>query len=164
MTHFELYFFSADMMCQASKDGNVTTLRKLIEGGSNINSKLDIYESTPLHYTSYHGRTDATRLLMSFGANVNATNRDLKTPLHVAASNGFASTIRCLVKGGGNLTMKNCDGQTPLDCAEQWGNTETSAALKQIIADLEFTRFKKGWKNPDQNCWRVQSANRLIRS
>jgi ankyrin repeat protein len=126
-----------------------------------VNSKLDIYESTPLHYTSSRGKTDATRLLMSFGANVNATNRDLKTPLHMAASNGYASTIRCLVEGGGSLTMKNCDGQTPLDCAEQWGNTETSAALKQIIAELEL-KPNKCWKVPYQNRWRVQSANRLF--
>jgi ankyrin repeat protein len=148
---------------QASKDGNIHCLRKLIEGGSNVNSKLDIYESTPLHYTSSRGKTDATRLLMSFGANVNATNRDLKTPLHMAASNGYASTIRCLVEGGGSLTVKNCDGQTPLDCAEQWGNTETSAALKQIIAEFEF-KPNRSFKMPYQNCWRVHSANRFFNS
>jgi ankyrin repeat protein len=145
--------------CQAAKDGNVALLRNLIAGGSNVNSKLDVYDSTPLHYTSSHGKTEATRLLISCGANVNATNRDLKTPLHMAASNGFASTIRCLVESGGSLTMKNCDGQTPLDCAEQWGNTETSAALKQIIAEFEFRPNKKGSKY----CWRVQSANRSFR-
>lgn len=119
-----------------------------------MNAKLDVYDSTALHYASRHGKTDAVRLLMSLGLDVNAVNRDLKTPLHLAASNGYASTARCLVQGGANLTAKDIDGQTPLDCAQQWGNTETSSVLKQVVANLESK------PKPFRHSWRVQSANR----
>jgi ankyrin repeat protein len=130
--------------------------------GVNFNAKLDVYESTSLHYAAFHGKTEVVRLLIRSGANINATNRDLKTPLHMAASNGYASTARCLVEGGANLMAKNVDGLTPLDCAEQWGNTETSSALKQVIADIESNPAKQGWKIPFHKGWRVQSANRFV--
>ena len=145
---------------QASKEGDVKSLKKLIESGCNVDTKLDVYDNCPLHYTACSGKTEATMLLIKLGANVNAVNREMKSPLHMAASNGYASTVRCLVDAGANLTCKNRYGNTPLDCSERWGNVEASAVLKQKIADLESKPVKKGWKAPFEIGWRAQSANR----
>ena len=79
----------------------------------------------------------------------------LPPPRHTAASNGHASTVRALAASGASLTAQNRDGQTPLDVAEQWGNTETAPALRQLVDDLAMRARPGGGAG-----WRVQSAAR----
>lgn len=46
-------------MRRAAKDGDVETLKKLLDAGAHVNMLLDSYDLTALHYASWHGRTAA---------------------------------------------------------------------------------------------------------
>eukprot|EP00292_Cryptomonas_paramecium_P013254 CAMPEP_0113664806 /NCGR_PEP_ID=MMETSP0038_2-20120614/1947_1 /TAXON_ID=2898 /ORGANISM="Cryptomonas paramecium" /LENGTH=218 /DNA_ID=CAMNT_0000580075 /DNA_START=126 /DNA_END=779 /DNA_ORIENTATION=- /assembly_acc=CAM_ASM_000170 len=139
---------------KAAKDGDLVKIKNLLKNGVHVNSKLDSYEYSALHYAAWYGKTEAAKLLLTYGANANIVSKDMKTPLHLAASNGYASTIRCLCERGANVFIK-ANGKTPMDCAERWGKAEALAALKQIVADQEMKN-----RNPEKHGWRVEDANR----
>lgn len=135
---------------RAAKDGDASTIRKLVEGGCSVDTRLDSYDFTALHYAAWQGRTSAVHELMELKANIDARNSDNKTPLHLCAGNGKARIARELVRRGASLTSKDKDGQTPLDIAEMWGNVETATALRQAAHEQQSGRK-----------WRVQDAGKL---
>eukprot|EP00802_Teleaulax_amphioxeia_P018255 Tamp_18445.p1 GENE.Tamp_18445~~Tamp_18445.p1 ORF type:complete len:241 (-),score=38.43 Tamp_18445:345-1067(-) len=135
---------------RAAKDGDAQGLEKLLKDGAAVNTLLDSYDLTALHYAAWQGRTGAIHVLISHGAAIDARNRDQKTPLHLCAGNGKATIIRALLRQGASLTLKDREGKTPLDTAEFWGNVEAAAALRQAA-------HEQGMKKK----WRPQSANKL---
>jgi ankyrin repeat protein len=73
---------------RAAKDGDVGAIQKLLDAGAHVNTLLDSYDLTALHYAAWHGRTAAAFELIQRGAAIDARNRDQKTPLHLCAGNG----------------------------------------------------------------------------
>jgi len=86
---------------------------------------------SPLHrvvsrpeYASY--RPELMELLISHGANVNATNNLLWTPLHKAARDGRGDMVSALLPLGADLFLRTSDGSAPVDLAP---NVETREIL-----------------------------------
>lgn len=73
-------------MRAAAKDGDVASVRALIDVGVDVNSIGGQFEQTPLHFAAREGRTEVVQMLINAGANVNARNKDYRTPLHWAAA------------------------------------------------------------------------------
>ena len=86
---------------------------------------------TALHHAADNGQTDAVRLLIQHGADVNhRTKHDGpselnfgtfwgETPLHVAAVRGDKEMVETLLAGGGDKTIKTAKGETPFNQAER---------------------------------------------
>ena len=84
-----------------------------------------------LHHAADNGQTDAVRLIVQHGTDVNhRTKHDGpselnfgtfwgETPLHVAAVRGNKEMIEILLAGEANKTIKTAKGETPLDQAER---------------------------------------------
>jgi hypothetical protein len=68
----------------------------------------------------YPGRSlsEAVRLLLSAGADVNARNIVGETPLHDAAANGQSEVAALLIAGGADPVASDDDGWSPLMVAE----------------------------------------------
>ena len=92
---------------EAAKNGDVKTLRSLIEGGVDVDSKDDLGR-TPLHYAKDGSMAE---LLVSLGADVNARGHFEYTPLHSAAS---AAAAEVLIAHGADVHAINEFGGTPL--------------------------------------------------
>jgi ankyrin repeat protein len=72
-------------------------VRRLLERGADPN--IYIY-STPLHEASSRGLLEVARLLLSYGAKVDAKDWKDKTPFQVAASNGHHEITKLLLEHG----------------------------------------------------------------
>lgn len=62
------------------------------------------------------------KLLINFGADVNAQDSERWTPLHASAAVGHLNLVKVLIDNGANLLACNADGNMPYDLAE---NLET---------------------------------------
>ncbi|GEM_PF-4961209 len=63
-----------------------------------INQPDPVYLNTPLHMTSYFHQYDISALLLEYGADINARNKQGLTCLQLAASEGDEKLIRLLLK------------------------------------------------------------------
>ena len=70
-----------------------------------------------MHEACNRGHTQAVRVLVNHGANVNASAQCGTTPLIDAASNGHQTIVKILLKHGANPLQQNKRGQSAIDLA-----------------------------------------------
>ena len=90
---------------------------------------------------------EVVRLLVSAGADINATDHDGWTPLHVAASWGLASVIKVLVELGGNeldMGAQTNDGESALDLAQLDGGQHEVLCLLKMMPPPKVSETEGG--------------------
>lgn len=90
-------------------------LRRYLSSGADPNEKLN--GATPLHVLAkaYYPIEDSLRMLLEFGASLEATDDDGNTPLHMAAMRDNLENVQCLLMAGANQLARNLEGKTPVD-------------------------------------------------
>ena len=63
-------------------------------------------QATVLHILCRIGDVDGVRLMLSNGADCNATTRDNYTPLHLAVKEGHDDVIKVLLENGAKQNIK----------------------------------------------------------
>jgi palmitoyltransferase ZDHHC13/17 len=111
-----------------------TLLYILCQPDINIDER-DNREHTALHWAAYQGDDVSTQILLKFGADPNAVDRDGFTPLHWAAVNGNKSCIAQVLKAGGDIRKKTRDLRTAQDIAFGHHNID---AWNKVVAELGF--------------------------
>lgn len=66
---------------------------------------------------AYYGGINVVKLLVSYGADVNATANDGSTPLMLAAANAKQTVVEWLLKNGAHAEARDKAGKTALDYA-----------------------------------------------
>ena len=80
---------------------------------------------TALHCAASFNRTDAIKLLVDKGADVNRkTHYNKVTPLHEAAENNNTEAVRLLLDNGVDINLKNNVHKTPLRVADKGSEVE----------------------------------------
>jgi uncharacterized protein len=95
----------------------------------NIQSRNQI-RVTALHAAVDRKDQTMVEILLSHGANPNATEFLGGTPLHTAAMGGMDSIARTLVRHGADPTLKMNDGRTALELAEAAKSAELAEWLR----------------------------------
>ena len=90
-------------------------IRQHIEAGSDINVLEPSRASTPLITAAALGKTDAARVLIDAGADLDYQNNDGSTALHTAAFFCYKEIVEALLEKGADKTLKNKAGRTPYE-------------------------------------------------
>ncbi len=114
--HSKLY--GETLLHLAVKGNKSRAVQFLLQHGANIEAQ-DRRDYTPLVQATIQGNIEIVRLLLSFGANVNAQYYTYETytltPLHVAALNGYPDIVQLLLKYGADPLLFSKSHGTPLD-------------------------------------------------
>ena len=106
---------------------DVLEVEKLLQEGADIESQ-DSKGWTPLIYAN---SLEMVKLLIKYGANVNARAEHYLNPLFSAAYDGNLDKFKYLLKNGADIKLKMVDGASLLMAAVSGGNKEL---IKDLIA------------------------------
>lgn len=102
-------------LIDAAESGDIDAIRRLLDGGADVNIKDKDWGFGPLHSAAGTGRSDIAELLLARGAIVDAKDSTGATPLHEAAKRGHVNVAELLIARGANVnTRTNQDDMTPL--------------------------------------------------
>jgi ankyrin repeat protein len=112
-------------------------LEPLLEAGADPNAR-DKDGKTPLHYAVAHGRSDAVKLLLEYGAEVDEELAEALclSPLHLAALRGSAEEVERLLNSGADPNVRDVFGRTPLHYAAARNHKAVAELLLKHGADL----------------------------
>lgn len=96
-------------LIQATKNGDIPLIRKLITKGCNLEA-TDSNHRTALHLACSLGRLQIVRLLVEGGANVDASSVAGQTPLHEACISGRYEVLEEMLSEVADLDMVDCNG------------------------------------------------------
>lgn len=99
---------------------------------SNINDRNSCGR-TAIHLVMTHQNYAVVKLLIRYGADLNAQDRNMATALHCAVWDG--ELVRLLVLGGANMELRNRHGETPLGVAVEFGHRLAVQILLENGAD-----------------------------
>ena len=130
----------------AAGQGNIEAIKQHVSAGTDLNAKEPAGGSTPLIIAALIGQTEAAKLLIEKGANINAGNNEGSTALLIAAFFCRTETVKLLLSKGADMNAKNIRGETPLDTvAAPWsqdveGIYRYVGGLLKMQLDLEKIR------------------------
>lgn len=122
----------------AAKSGDIEEINRLLDEGTDANeSGL----ATPLFYAIKNDHSDAARVLINRGAEVNLAST-WGTPLHEAAKRGNSEIVALLLEKGADHTVTATHGMMPLHSAAMGGSVEATQYLIAHGANINvLTRF-----------------------
>jgi len=117
-----------EKLLQASEGGNVEKAKSLLEENAGLITYKDGDGYTALHRACYEDNLQVATLLLSEGAEIDATSKGGWTPLHSACHWNAFRCVRLLLENGANINARTNGGLTPLLCACS-GNVNTRETL-----------------------------------
>lgn len=124
-----IYFSDSVMLLEAAARNDIDEVRRLLMKGVSPDSTNED-GLTALHQCCIDDNEEMMKLLIEYGANVNAEDSEKWTPLHAAATCGHLRLVRYLISRGSNLLAVNADGNMPYDICED------EAALDYIEGEM----------------------------
>lgn len=129
----------------AARIGDIPAMKRYIAEGADVNAPDDDLNMTPLAWSVTYGQTEATRLLIENGADVNMKDDNSSTPLHGAAVFGRADVAKLLVENGANLQVRNNDGATPADALHlDWRTTAFIGGMVGVEVEENVAVMQSG--------------------
>lgn len=134
------------------------TVQQLLEyqGGNALLTMVDADRKTPLHKAVWGDeKSEVVRLLLEYGAEVDAKNSFGFTPLHWAAKHGHLESAKILWLQGADHQCENGLGDTPVDLAQRWGQDQIAqyfldpsvlATAEYLQTTIDSTNREKGLK------------------
>jgi 7,8-dihydropterin-6-yl-methyl-4-(beta-D-ribofuranosyl)aminobenzene 5'-phosphate synthase len=137
-----MVFFAIGTAClatdihQAAKDGDLDTLKALLEKDPTLANARNESEETPLHMAATGGHLDIVKFLIEKGSDVNASDNQKNTPLHLACYGGFKDVAEELIIHGADIEARVTNGTTPLYWTVPGGHIEMFRFLVDKGADI----------------------------
>ena len=123
------------------KNGQEKMTRLLLEYGA----KSEAFgPTTALHIASSHPKRNLVRLVLDYGAHIDAKDDLKRTPLYVASVGGFASIVGLLVEEGARTDVVVPGGQSALYKAAGKGRDDIVDLLLRYGADASVGRGRYG--------------------
>jgi hypothetical protein len=100
---------------EAITRGDVGTVRQMVEAGADLDVREPSGGSSPLITAAVFGQTEAARLLIEAGADVNLQNNEGSTALLTAAFFANPEIVELLLAAGADKTLRNYMGASAID-------------------------------------------------
>lgn len=130
-------------LIRAIKNNNPVMVETLLCFGANPNqegkhkSHLTVIGKRPLHYAAEFNQEDIVKLLLQYGADVNAKTSENDTPLHYACLLSKSNeVIKLLINHGADVNLYNETGISPIFNAIFFGNKEAVSILLDNNVDI----------------------------
>lgn len=121
--HFACYF------------GQPAMVRILLGKGAKAGAgALNPTHVMPLHSAASARNLEAARLLLEYGAPVNARQQAGWVPIHAAAQNGDRAMVGLLLQHGADPGLANDDGKTAAMVARDKGHEQIAALLDELTS------------------------------
>ncbi len=98
-------------------ENRVPLMHMLLEHGASPDARVGEEGNSPLMLAVVSHDLPAARLLLNFGASVDAPGEAGSTPLMMAAGYGYMGLVRHLLERGANISRQDGDGNDALDHA-----------------------------------------------
>lgn len=132
------YMMENAKLSKASSSSLARACGGSILGSAALRPLADGHGNTPLHWAAFKNETECVKLLLEYGADVNARAHPSGwTPLHDAAYSNSKECIGLLVEAGGRVNARANSGATPLCFAAQEDAAEAALLLLEYGADLK---------------------------
>lgn len=119
-----------------ARDDNTAILYLLLEHGADPNSDKGMgCVVPPLQVAAEGVKTPAVRLLLEYGANVNALGGMYGTALQAACHYGYEPTVRVLLEAGADVNLKGGYHGDALQAAARYGRVQLVQMLLDAGAD-----------------------------
>lgn len=128
---------ATNTLAVAARNGDLVTVRRLVEQQPTWVHLPDDEGATPLHAAATMGRAEVVKYLAGHGADLNA--RDVSsggTPLLLAAMMGHYETAEALLAAGADVNAASFKGTTPLHVAAFQGHGRIVTLLIAKGAEL----------------------------
>ena len=123
------------MLYSAVYSGNLALVKRLLEGGDDVNGKIERTVSYLLHVAATSRSPNSAaiiELLLRAGAEVDSRGSHGFTPLMVAAYHDDRAAVRALLDAGAELGAKNNGDLTALDIALDTGSVSYDLYLRTL--------------------------------
>uniref|UniRef100_T1IHG8 Uncharacterized protein n=1 Tax=Strigamia maritima TaxID=126957 RepID=T1IHG8_STRMM len=130
----------------AVEHGHLTIVKELLSIMADSQLKLTKRGTgdTVLHLAARKHDLDILRMLVEFGAQVDAQNNDGQTVMHLAAADGDDPLMRFLLQAKANPNISDRLDRTPLHVAAEKGNTQVVDILTDKFKASVAERTKDG--------------------
>jgi ankyrin repeat protein len=109
-------------------------VRSLLARHPHLAAALDGRGDQPIHHAARNGDTEVVRLLIEYGADVNATNARRHTVLYCAGGHGHLATLQLLLDWGADRDAKfTHDGKTLLEWLAQYPNDPRYGPIAEAL-------------------------------
>lgn len=104
---------------KAAKKGDAALLAELLEKGANVNAQDSKHQSTALMWAAHEGHTDAMKVLIKNGADIDAKRENGDTALWFTAQKGQLDAMKILAAKGADLNVIGRNGLSALAVAQK---------------------------------------------
>lgn len=117
----------------ASRDA--VSVKTILDDRKDLVSHRFPKDWTPLHFAAFYGDGESAKLLIAYGADLEARTSSQSTPLMIACQEGKFPVVQSLLGKGASVKAADADGWTPLHFAAQQGDVEIVKLLLKNQAD-----------------------------
>ncbi|KAB8224216.1 ankyrin repeat-containing domain protein [Aspergillus novoparasiticus] len=128
-----------------ASNGHTAIVKMLLDAGAEMDGTSSRYSRTSHSKTALQsavagGHVETARLLLEYGADINAAPARVKSPLHLACRNGDVIMVRMLLDAGVNIRAVSYSGKTVRRSAEKGGSIE----ILQLLNIREALEHSEG--------------------
>ena len=125
-----------DKLISAARDGDILSVRVLIENGADVNAK-DELGKTVLHLATREGHVEIVKILIEKGADVDVKDNERYTALHWATLDGHIEIAKILIEMDADVDARDIYGWTALHVAAGNERVEITEVLIEKGADVD---------------------------